>query len=305
MSRAIGMIEFKTTPAGITAADAMVKTSEVEIVEAQTVCPGKYIAIITGDLSAVKAAVDTAVTTYEDKCIDSFVLGNPHESIFPAIYGTTQVEEISALGILETYDAASIIEAADQAAKTAIVDLIELRIAKGMCGKSYMLLTGEVSAVEASIERAKELVAEKYNRKIRNPFDLEPEEEVLIGRYFKEEYDSDFVFVTHYPSKKRPFYAMDDPADPKFTLSFDLLFKGLEVTTGGQRIHDYQEILAKMEKRNMDPEDIASYLMIFKYGMPPHGGLGIGLERLTMRLLDEQNVRETSLFPRDVTRLEP
>ena len=140
MSRAIGMIEFKTTPAGITAADAMVKTSEVEIVEAQTVCPGKYIAIITGDLSAVKAAVDTAVTTYEDKCIDSFVLGNPHESIFPAIYGTTQVEEISALGILETY---------------------ELRIAKGMCGKSYMLLTGEVSAVEASIERAKELVAEK------------------------------------------------------------------------------------------------------------------------------------------------
>ena len=118
------MIEFKTTPAGITAADAMVKTSEVEIVEAQTVCPGKYIAIITGDLSAVKAAVDTAVTTYEDKCIDSFVLGNPHESIFPAIYGTTQVEEISALGILETYDAASIIEAADQAAKTAIVDLI-------------------------------------------------------------------------------------------------------------------------------------------------------------------------------------
>ena len=124
-------------------------------------CPGKYIAIITGDLSAVKAAVDTAVTTYEDKCIDSFVLGNPHESLFPAIYGTTQVEDISALGILETYDAASIIEAADQAAKTAIVDLIELRIAKGMCGKSYMMITGEVSAVSASIDRAKELVAEK------------------------------------------------------------------------------------------------------------------------------------------------
>ena len=80
------------------------------------------------------------------------MLGNPHESIFPAIYGTTQVEDISALGILETYDAASIIEAADQAAKTAIVDLIELRIAKGMCGKSYMMITGEVSAVEASIE---------------------------------------------------------------------------------------------------------------------------------------------------------
>ena len=152
---------------------------------------------------------------------------------------------------------------------------------------------------------AKQLVSEKYNRKIRNPFDLEPEEEVLIGRYFKEEYDSDFVFVTHYPSKKRPFYAMDDPEDTSVTLSFDLLYKGLEITTGGQRIHDYQMILEKMEKRGMDPEDIKDYLMIFKYGMPPHGGLGIGLERLTMRLLNEQNVRETSLFPRDVTRLEP
>ncbi len=152
---------------------------------------------------------------------------------------------------------------------------------------------------------AKELVAEKYNRKIRNPYDLEPEEENLIGRYFKEEYGSDFVFVTHYPSKKRPFYAMDDPADPKFTLSFDLLFKGLEITTGGQRIHDYDAIVKKMEDRGMNPEDISSYLMIFKYGMPPHGGLGIGLERLTMRLLDEANVRETTLFPRDVTRLEP
>ena len=162
---------------------------------------------------------------------------------------------------------------------------------------------GRIPAVR--FDQAKELVSRKYDRKIRNPYDLEPEEELLIGRYFKEEYGSDFVFVTHYPSKKRPFYAMDDPADPRFTLSFDLMFRGLEVTTGGQRIHDYREITAKMEKRGMDPEDIASYLMIFKYGVPPHGGLGIGLERLTMRLLDEQNVREASLFPRDVTRLEP
>lgn len=162
---------------------------------------------------------------------------------------------------------------------------------------------GRIPAVQ--FDQAKELVSRKYDRKIRNPYDLEPEEELLIGRYFQEEYGSDFVFVTHYPSKKRPFYAMDDPADPRFTLSFDLLFRGLEVTTGGQRIHDYREITAKMEKRGMDPEDIASYLMIFKYGVPPHGGLGIGLERLTMRLLDEQNVREASLFPRDVTRLEP
>jgi len=154
-------------------------------------------------------------------------------------------------------------------------------------------------------DEAKQLVAEKYDRKIKNPYDLEPEEEILIGKYFKEEHNSDFVFVTHYPSKKRPFYAMDDPADNKFTLSFDLLFKGMEVTTGGQRIHNYEEQVDKMVKRGMDPEEFTNYLMIFKHGMPPHGGLGIGLERLTMKLLDEQNVRETTLFPRDVSRLEP
>ena len=152
MSKAIGMVEYKTVSSGVTAADAMVKTSEVDIIEAQTVCPGKYIAVISGDLSAVKAAVDTAKTKYGMHLINSFVLGNPHESIFPAIYGATQIEGISALGILETYDAASIIVAADIAA---IVSLIELRIARGMCGKSYMMLTGEVAAVDAAIEKAK------------------------------------------------------------------------------------------------------------------------------------------------------
>ena len=154
-------------------------------------------------------------------------------------------------------------------------------------------------------DRAKELVAEKYNRKIRNPYDLEPEEESLIGQYFKEEYDADFVFVTHYPSKKRPFYAMDDPADQTFTLSFDLLFHGLEITTGGQRIHDYQQLLDKIEARGMTTEGMEQYLDTFKYGMPPHGGLGIGMERLTMKLLGEENVREATLFPRDLSRLEP
>lgn len=163
--------------------------------------------------------------------------------------------------------------------------------------------TDKIPAVRFDV--AKQLVSKKYDRKIKNPYDLEPEEEVLIGRYFKEEYDSDFVFVTHYPSKKRPFYAMDDPSDKKFTLSFDLLFKGMEITTGGQRIHSYEEQVEKMKDRGMNIEDFEHYLMIHKHGMPPHGGLGIGLERLTMRLLDEANVRETTLFPRDVSRLEP
>lgn len=160
MGKALGMIEFKTVSAGVTAADAMVKTAAVELVEAQTVCPGKYIALITGDLSAVDAAVDTARVQYGEQLIDSFVLGNPHEGIFPAIYGTTHIEHISSLGILETFDAAAIIVAADVAAKTSEVELIELRIAKGMCGKSYVFLCGEVSAVDAAISKAKATVAE-------------------------------------------------------------------------------------------------------------------------------------------------
>lgn len=154
-------------------------------------------------------------------------------------------------------------------------------------------------------DEAKRLVSEKYNRKIRNPFDLEPEEEALIGRYFQEEYDADFVFVTHYPSKKRPFYAMDDSADPRYTLSFDLLFHGLEITTGGQRIHDYRMLVDKIASRGMTEEGLEHYLSAFKHGMPPHGGLGIGLERLTMKLVGEDNIRETTLFPRDLSRLEP
>ena len=154
-------------------------------------------------------------------------------------------------------------------------------------------------------DEAKQKVAEKYHRQIRNPYDLEPEEEALIGQYFKEECDADFVFVTHYPSKKRPFYAMDDPVDPTYTLSFDLLYQGLEITTGGQRIHDYNMLMEKIEKRGMESDGMEQYLSVFKHGMPPHGGLGIGLERLTMKLIGEDNVRETTLFPRDLSRLEP
>ena len=154
-------------------------------------------------------------------------------------------------------------------------------------------------------DEAKRLVSEKYNRKIRNPFDLEPEEEELIGKYFKEEYNADFVFVTHYPSKKRPFYAMDDLEDTRYTLSFDLLYHGLEITTGGQRIHDLSMLEEKIQEKGMTEEGLEQYLDAFRFGMPPHGGLGIGLERLTMQLLGEDNVREACLFPRDMSRLEP
>jgi len=152
---------------------------------------------------------------------------------------------------------------------------------------------------------AKEMVAAKYNRKIRDPYDLEPEEERLISQLFKEEHNSDFVFVTHYPIKKRPFYAMDDPENEKYTLSFDLLYNGMEITTGGQRIHDYQTQVDKMISKGLEPKDFESYLMLHKQGCPPHGGLGMGLERFLMKIIDEKNIRSTSMFPRDINRLNP
>jgi len=155
MARAIGLVEYKTVSSGITAADILVKTADVELVQAETVCPGKYYALITGELSAVRSAIDAAKRALPDKLIDEFMLGNPHDGIYPAIYGTTTVENPRALGILETYSIASAIVAADTAAKTSDVKLLELRLARGMCGKSYLLLTGEVAAVSAAIEKAK------------------------------------------------------------------------------------------------------------------------------------------------------
>lgn len=154
-------------------------------------------------------------------------------------------------------------------------------------------------------DEAKRLAADAYGYAIREPYDLEPEEEQHIGRYAKEVWGSDFVFVTHYPGRKRPFYTMDDPEDPRYTLSFDLLFRGVEITTGGQRIHNYGQQVEKLKARGMEPEDFSGYLLFHKHGAPPHGGLGIGLERLTMQLCGLDNIRRASLFPRDRTRLEP
>lgn len=160
MSRAIGMVEYKTVSTGIKAADLIMKTAKVELIQAQTVCPGKYIILFAGDLSAVRVCVDAAEKTYPESMIDKFVLGNPHESIFKALTCTAEIEDVAALGVLETFTGASVIVAADHAAKTAEVDLFEIRVARGMCGKSYLLLTGSVAAVTEAIESACRIVKE-------------------------------------------------------------------------------------------------------------------------------------------------
>lgn len=155
------------------------------------------------------------------------------------------------------------------------------------------------------LSEAQKILEKEYGEKCLGEPDLEPKHEKQICEYSTKKLGSEFVFITHYPSKKRPFYTMDDPQNPSETLSFDLLFRGLEITTGGQRIHVYEEYLKKLKSRGMNVDDFQDYLSVFKYGMPPHGGLGMGLERITGRLLNLDNIREASLFPRDINRLRP
>ncbi len=134
--------------------------------------------------------------------------------------------------------------------------------------------------------------------------DLEPEHERALSEWAKREKGSDFIFVTHYPVSKRPFYTMEDENDPGMTKSFDLLFRGVEIVSGSQRVHDYEMLVQKIADKGLDPEKFSFYLMAFKYGMPPHGGIGMGLERLTQKFLGLENVKEATLFPRDMNRID-
>lgn len=137
-------------------------------------------------------------------------------------------------------------------------------------------------------------------------YDFSPEEEKAIGKIIEEETGSEFVFITDYHISIRPFYHMRHADNPEFTKSFDLLYKGLEITTGAQREHRYDVLLKQIEEKGMKVEGgIADYVQFFKYGCPPHGGAGIGPGRIVMQMLDLPNIREATYLPRDVKRLRP
>lgn len=154
------------------------------------------------------------------------------------------------------------------------------------------------------LSEAQEIVYQRSKRDLRQEPDLDPEGEREICHYVREELGSELVFITHYPTKKRPFYTFPDPDNPELTHSFDLLCRGLEVITGGQRINNYQKLVENIKKWGNQEKDFAIYLQAFKYGMPPEGGFALGLERLTMQILGLKNVREASLFPRDMGRVD-
>ena len=135
--------------------------------------------------------------------------------------------------------------------------------------------------------------------------DLTSDTERKLGEIIEKEYGSPLVFVTEYPWEVRPFYTMRKPEDPQWTLSFDLLFRGLEIATGGQREHRYDVLLSQIEEKGLNPSGFKGYLDMFRYGAPPHGGAGIGLERVVMQALGLRNIREARFLPRDPSRLTP
>lgn len=175
------------------------------------------------------------------------------------------------------------------------------------CAPQLELLNATLPDVNVAFPRiplleARELVKERYGHASGGK-DLDPEAERLIGRWAKEDYGSDFVFVTHYPQAARPFYTY--PLENGLTRGLDLIFRGVEITSGGQRVHEYSVLVEELKKRNMNPEAFSGYLQVFKHGMPPHGGFAIGAERLTALLLGISNVRFARAFPRDGSRLQP
>ena len=155
-----------------------------------------------------------------------------------------------------------------------------------------------------TLKEAQEIIYKEYQRDNRKEKDLTPQDEVDICKWAKEKHKSDLVTITHFPAQAKPFYIMPDPKNPEYSLSYDLLFRGVEILSGAQRAHDYYKLIKAIKDRGMNVKSFAMYLMAFKYGMPKEGGFSFGLERITMKLLGLANIREASLFPRDMERVD-
>lgn len=184
-----------------------------------------------------------------------------------------------------------------------------LETLKKNCREDFKLLKAELPVLPKTIptmklREAQEIIRRETGEDCTREPDLDPAHERFLSSYAREKLHSDFLFITHYPVKKRPFYTFEDESDPGYTKSFDLLFRGLEITTGGQRIHDAARLVQNISAWGLSLEKFSYYLQAFRYGMPPEGGLAIGLERLTARLLGLENIREATLFPRDMNRID-
>lgn len=165
-------------------------------------------------------------------------------------------------------------------------------------------LLPETSFPSLTLLEAQEIIEKEFGGKAVGEPDMEPEHERQICEWAAKEKGSDFVFITHFPTKKRAFYTHPDPENPVLSRSFDLLFRGLEINSGSQRFHKYDAMVETLKERGLDPQLFQFYLQMHKYGVPPHGGCSTGLERITARMLELPNVKEASAFPRDMTRID-
>jgi len=177
------------------------------------------------------------------------------------------------------------------------------------CQKELKIWKANIPKLSKKIPRlklreAQEIIFKRTARDNRKEPDLTPEDEKEISDFSREKYGSDLIFITHFPTKKRPFYTYPDPEDPEYTLSFDLLCRGLEIVTGGQRINEYEKLIKNIKKFGLKLKDFEYYLQAFKYGMPPEGGFAMGAERIVKQILGLDNIREASLFPRDMERID-
>jgi nondiscriminating aspartyl-tRNA synthetase len=191
------------------------------------------------------------------------------------------------------------------------------RVLRGMLAELAATCAAELALVGARLPELPEriphvhftealaLLVEPLGEAVLDEPDLSPAGERWLGQWAREHHASDWLFVTGYPMRKRPFYTHPDPERPAHSRSFDLLFRGTELVTGGQRLHRHADYLAALAARGMTTAPIAAYLEAFRHGMPPHGGFAIGLERFVMQLLELPNIRLAVLFPRDLTRLSP
>ena len=180
---------------------------------------------------------------------------------------------------------------------------------KENCAKEFNLLKANMPEVPENIpvmklREAQEIIKKETGEDCMKESDLEPQHERWLCEYAKKQFDSDFIFITHFPMTKRPFYTHKDENDIGYAKGFDLLFRGVEITTGAQRIHKYDELVEALKQKGLNPDKFSFYLQAFKYGMPPHGGFGMGLERLTAKLLGLENIKEATLFPRDLNRID-
>ncbi|MBI2597254.1 aspartate--tRNA(Asn) ligase [Candidatus Daviesbacteria bacterium] len=155
-----------------------------------------------------------------------------------------------------------------------------------------------------TLREAQEVIFEEFGRDNRKEKDLTPQDEIDLCEWSKQKHHSDFVTITHFPTNAKPFYTMPDPNDPQYSLSYDLLFRGLEILSGSQRINNYNILAKSIKDRGMNLKSFEMYLQAFKFGCPPEGGFSFGLERVTMHVLNLKNVREASFFPRDMERVD-